>query len=226
MKSRIRPTVAATAVVFALFAGSASAAPAVVDLRVEGAEETIFEGTVRTDGHQIEQDRNGAQPCDGTNAGANPTPGPTATSTLDDAVAWNGTWNASFSDFLVNRVGPDKATDTQFWGFMVNNTPGEAGGCQTQVKQGDDVVWAYDLFSARQYLALSGPRTARRGQAFRVRVTDAKNNNRPVKGATVGGDRTDARGYARLEADDRGTAVLKAERRGALRSNALLVRVR
>ena len=226
MKSRIRPTAAVTAVVFALAAGSASAAPTVVDLRVEGAEETIFEGTVRTDGHQIEQDRSGAQPCDGTNAGASATPGPTATSALDDAIAWNGSWSASFSDFLVNRVGPDRATDTQFWGFMVNNTPGEAGGCQTQVKRGDEVVWAYDLFSARQYLERRGPRTARRGRPFRVRVTDATAGGRPVKGASVGGGRTDARGYARLEADDRGTAVLKAERRGALRSNALLVRVR
>jgi hypothetical protein len=82
------------------------------------------------------------------------------------------------------------------------------------------------MFSARQFLALTGPRTARVGRAFRVRVLDAKNGNAPVKGATVGGARTDARGYARLEADERGTAVLKAERRGAVRSNAVLVRVR
>jgi hypothetical protein len=223
MKSRIT---AATAVVFALAAGSAQAAPVVVDLRVEGAEETIFEGTVRTDGHAIEQDASGAQPCDGTNGGANPTPGPTVTSALDDAVAWNGNWNPSFSDFLVSRIGPDKATDTQFWGTALNGTPTELGGCQVQVKQGDDVLWAFDLFSKRQFLELSGPRTARVGRTFRVRVTDAKNGDRPVKGATVGGAKTDARGYARLEAEERGTAVLKAERRSALRSNAVLVRVR
>ena len=223
MKSRIT---ACTAVVFTLAAGSASAAPVVVDLRVEGAEEPIFEGTVRTDGHQIEQDRSGPQPCDGTNGGASTTPGPTVTSALDDAIAWNGTWNPSFSDFLVNRIGPDKATATQFWGTALNGTPTEAGGCQVRVKQGDDVLWAFDLFAAKQFLSLSGPRSARVGRAFRVRVTDAKNGNRPVKGARVGGAKTDARGYARLEADERGTAVLKAERRGALRSNALLVRVR
>ena len=59
MKSAIGSTAALTAVVLAFGAGSASAAPVVVDLRVEGAEETIFEGTVRTDGHAIEQDRKG-----------------------------------------------------------------------------------------------------------------------------------------------------------------------
>jgi hypothetical protein len=226
MKSSIGSTAALTAVVLACAAGNASAAPVVVDLRVEGAEETLFEGTVRTDGHAIEQDRNGPQPCDGTNAGANPTAGPTITSALDDAVSWNGSWNASFSDFIITRIGPDKATDTQFWGTALNGTPTEAGGCQVQVKEGDDVLWAYDMFSARQFLELTGPRTARVGRSFRVRVTDAKNGDAPVKGARVGGAKTDARGYARLEADERGTAVLKAERRRALRSNTLLVRVR
>ena len=117
----------------------------------------------RTDGHTIEQDKNGPQPCDGTNGGANPTPGPTVTSALDDAVAWDGTCNPSFSDFLVNRIGSDTATDTQFWGTALNGTPTELGGCQVQVKTGDDVLWAYDMFSAKQFLELSGPRTARAG---------------------------------------------------------------
>jgi hypothetical protein len=224
MKSRIG---AVAALGFALACPSAMAAPATVDLRVEGADDTIFEGTVRTDGHAIEQDRNGAQPCDGTNGGANPTPGPTATSALDDAVAWDGTFNASFSDFLINRIGPDKASDTQFWGFAVNGTPGELGGCQVQVKNGDDVLWAYDMFSAKQFLELSGPRTARVDRPFRVRVVDAKNNDRPVRGASVSGvARTDSRGFATIVADERGPLLVKAERRGAIRSNALVVRVR
>lgn len=207
---------------------AATAAPATVKLRVEGAQQTIFEGTVRTDGHAIEQDRNGPQKCDGTNGGANPTPGPTVTSALDDAVAWDGTWNASFEDFLVNRIGPDAASDNQFWGTALNWTPTELGGCQVRVKNGDEVLWAYDLFSAKQYLKIRGPRLVRNGKRFRVRVVDAKANGKPVKGATVTptGARTNAKGLVTLRASERGTVAIKAERRGALRSNSLLVRVR
>ena len=223
MKSRIGAT---TALVFALGCSSAAAAPATVELRVEGAQKTIFEGTVTTDGHAIEQDRNGPQKCDGTNGGANPTPGATATSALDDAVAWDGTFSASFSDFLVNRIGPDAASDTQFWGFAVNSVPGEAGGCQVQVKDGDEVLWAYDLFSKKQFLQLRGPRVVSKGERFRVRVTDAKANGKPVKGARVRGVKSNAKGLVTFRATRRGTVRLKATRSGALRSNSLLIRVR
>ena len=224
MKSRIG---ALAALGLALACPGAVAAPATVNLRVEGADDTIFEGTVRTDGHQIEQDKNGPQTCDGTNGGANPTPGPTVTTALDDAIAWDGTYNASFSDFLVSRIGPDKATDTQFWGTALNGTATELGGCQVQVKTGDDVLWAYDMFSAKQFLALSGPRTAKRDKPFKVKVTDTKNAGKPVKGASVSGvAKTDAKGVATIVAEDRGPLLVKAERRGAIRSNALVVRVR
>jgi hypothetical protein len=217
---------AATALVFALACSSAAAAPATVNLRVEGADATIFEGPVRTDGHAIEQDRSGPQPCDGTNGGANPTPGPTVTSALDDAVAWDGTWNAGFQDFLINRIGPDAASDTQFWGTALNWTPLEVGGCQAQVKNGDEVLWAYDLFSAEQYLRLRGPRVVRKGKRFRVRVVDAKDNDKPVRGAIVRGVRTNAKGLAAFRATKRGIVRLKATRRDALRSNSLFLRVR
>ena len=224
MKSR---TGTLAVLALALAAPSASAAPAAVDIRVEGAEETIFEGTVRTDGHSIEQDKSGPQPCDGTNGGANPTAGPTVTSALDDAVAWDGTWNSSFSDFLVNRIGSDKATDTKFWGTALNGTPTELGGCQVQVKTGDQVLWAYDMFSAKQFLELIGPRTARLNKPFRVKVIDAKNGGKPVKGANVSNvARTDDKGFAKIVGTERGLLLVKAERRGAIRSNGLVVRVR
>jgi hypothetical protein len=215
-----------TALVFTLTCTSAVAAPADVTLRVEGAEATIFEGTVRTDGHQIEQDKNGPQPCDGTNGGANPTAGPTVTSALDDAVAWDGTWNSSFSDFLINRIGSDKASATQFWGTALNGTPTEAGGCQVLVKTGDEVLWAYDMFAAKKFLRLTGPRTARVGKPFRVKVTDVKNGGTPVKGANIAGVKTNAKGVATLVSEEKGLLLAKAERRGAIRSNALVVRVR
>ena len=224
MKSRIG---ALAALALALACPGALAAPATVNLRVEGADDTIFEGPVRTDGHAIEQDKNGPQPCDGTNGGANPTPGPTVTSALDDAVAWDGTYNPSFSDFLVNRIGSDAATDTKFWGTALNGTPTELGGCQVQVKAGDDVLWAYDMFSAKQFLELIGPRTARLKKPFKVKVIDAKNGGKPVKGASVSGvAKTDDKGFATIVGREKGLLLVKAERRGAVRSNALVVRVR
>jgi hypothetical protein len=224
MKSRIG-TLAVLAL--ALAAPSATAAPATVDVRVEGATDTIFEGTVRTDGHAIEQDKNGPQPCDGTNGGANPTAGPTVTSALDDAVAWDGTWNPSFSDFLVNRIGGDKASETQFWGTALNGTPTEAGGCQVQIKTGDEVLWAYDMFAAKQFLVLTGPKTAKLNKPFKVKVTDAKNGNKPVKGATISRvAKTNAKGVATVVGTEKGLLLVKAERRGAIRSNALVVSVK
>ncbi len=68
-----------------LLCGTAWAAPATVNLRVEGATSTIFEGPVTTDGKVI--DKGGTTlVCDGTSNPGNPGPGPTAISALDDAL--------------------------------------------------------------------------------------------------------------------------------------------
>ncbi len=225
MKSRIG---ALAVLALALACPSALAAPATVNLRVEGADDTLFEGKVRTDGHAIEQDKNGPQPCDGTNGGANPTAGPTVTSALDDAVAWDGTFNTSFSDFLVNRIGPDRATDTQFWGTALNGTATELGGCQVQVKTGDEVLWAYDMFSAKQFLALSGPKTAQaeravQGQGHRHQERRQAGQGRRRRAASP---RPTPREWRPMVGTDKGLLLVKAERKGAIRSNALIVRVR
>lgn len=67
----------------------------VVNLRIEGAEKTIFEGPIVTYGHNVTTASGGTHPCDGTNNNANPTPGPTCTSALDNAsklekFPWDG----------------------------------------------------------------------------------------------------------------------------------------
>lgn len=58
---------------------------AIVNLRVEGLNRTIYEGPIRTRGHNITTVSGGTHHCDGTNNNENPTPGPTCTSALDDA---------------------------------------------------------------------------------------------------------------------------------------------
>jgi hypothetical protein len=225
-----KTTVGTLAVLTAMLASApAHAAPATVKLRVEGKSKTIFEGKVRTSGQPVTGDETGPHTCDGTNGGANPTPGPTATGALASAseegsFAWSGTWNEGFQDFVVNQIGPDAQTDTQFWGLAIDGKDPQVGGCQAQVETGDEVLWAYDLFAQKHVLLLSGARKTRVGRLYRVKVRDGR-TDKPVKGATVGGERTNAKGVARMRFETRGAKRLKATRNGSLRSNQLRVQV-
>jgi hypothetical protein len=226
MKTRIGTLAVLTTV---LACAPAYAAPTKVKVRVEGASKTIFEGNVRTDAHPVTGDASGPHTCDGTNGGAHPTPGPTATGALDTASKragfdWQGSWDDSFQDFIVNRIGPDAATSSQFWGVAVDGKPLEVGGCQFQVTTGDEVLWAYDLFNKKNVLLLRGGRKTRVGRRFRVKVKDGKTGD-PVKGARVGGRRTNAKGVARLRFRVHGVKRLKARRGDSIRSNQLRVKV-
>lgn len=223
MKSRLW----ALGVLTAALAGAAPAlaAPATVNLRVEGSLSTIYDAPVTTDGHAIEQDKAGSQPCDGTNNGANPTPGPTVTSALDDALAWDGVWSNSLKDFEITRVGPDANTATKFWGLVLNFHQLQVGGCQQRVKTGDQVLVAYDLFSMKHILELTGPSHAKSGKKFKVKVVDGQ-NGKPVAGAKVGVAKTNAQGVATTSFKGTGRAVLKATAPQSVRSNALIVHIK
>jgi hypothetical protein len=212
------------AFVFALPA-SAAAAPAQVKLRVEGATQTTFEGDVTTDGHNVTTQTSGTHKCDGTNNGANPAPGPTPTAALDDGArlggfTWDGTWFDSFEDFLIDRIGPDSATSTQFWGQFVNSKASQVGGCQEIVKTGDEVLWAYDAFSKQHVLRLSGPSSATTGQVIEVSVVDGQDGS-VIAGANVGNALTGPDGRAMLSFAEPGVYKLKASRADSVRSNAL-----
>ena len=226
MKTRIGTLAVLTTV---LACAPAYAAPVKVKLRVEGATKTIFESRITTDAHQVTGDQSGPHKCDGTNGGANTTPGPTATGALDDGsdsfnFSWSGSWSDSFEDFVVNQIGPDSATDTQFWGLVVNGKDSELGGCQTIVQRGDEVLWAYDAFSKKHVLLLSGPSATRVGKRESVKVVDGRTGE-PVGGATVGGKETNAKGVARLRFHSRGVRRLKARHPDAVRSNQIRVKV-
>ena len=72
MKNRIRRLVPATLLVAcALSAPAAQAAPASVQLRIEGRNTTIYEGPVTTDGKVVRPEPGEDHGCDGTNNGAN-----------------------------------------------------------------------------------------------------------------------------------------------------------
>jgi hypothetical protein len=229
MKTRIGTLVVLTGAL--ALAPAAYAAPTKVKVRVEGATKTLFEGAVTTDAHPVDgNDGSGAHTCDGTNGGASTTPGPTATGALDDAtklgsLSWLGTYTPSLSDFNVSKIGPDAATSSAFWGVAVQWKSLEVGGCQFKVSPGEEVLWAYDLFSKKHILRLTGPKRAKAGKRFTVKVVDGQ-TNKPVAGAKVGGKKTNSGGIARLRFTKAATKRLKATEPTSVRSNQIAVKVK
>ena len=120
----------------------------VVTLRVEAEAPAppLFDGTVSTVPHAVDGgDGSGSHPCWGP---ASATPAATATGALDDAlhgaaISWRGNWNPSLRDFFVDRIGPyASAPPDHYWSLSVNGRF-SAGGCQTQVADGDTIRFFY-----------------------------------------------------------------------------------
>ncbi len=226
LRNRTALAVATLLAALCVVAPAAFAAPVTVNLRVEGKTATIFEGPVTTDGKTLTKDASGPHACDGTNGGANPTPGPTMTTALDDgAIAggftWDGTWY-SFGDFGIDRIGPDANSSSEFWGYALNYQTAGKGGCQVQVTSGDEVLFGFDYWSKSALLKLTGPATADAGQPVTVTVVDGQ-NGAPAAGASVGGALTGPDGKAQLTFSSTGVQRLKAQRADAIRSNALSI---
>ncbi len=232
MKTRF-PGLAVLAIAGAVAAAPAAAdnSPINVNVRIEGKRKTLFEGRVRTSGHDVNGgDGTGAHKCDGTNNGANPNPGPTLLAAFDDGryragLTWAGKWFDSFEDFSIDRVGPD-SSDTKrnrYWGQVLNYKDTQLGGCQQRIHAGDDVLVAFDAFGHPK-LKLKGPRHATVGKRVRLTVIDGQ-ADKPFEGAHVRGHRSDKRGHVRLRFSKPGTYRLKARAKSAIRSNRLRVKV-
>jgi hypothetical protein len=227
MTDRIKGAAPVALLLLGACAPAALAAPAAPIVRVEGASRTIFEGPVTTDGHAVTTESGGTHACDGTGDADDPVFGPTPTGALDDAArlggfTWDGTWSEAFQDYLVTRVGQDSATMSQFWGYFLNYESPSKGGCQLTVKNGDEVLYAFDAFSKAHALKLTGPAAARIGEPVNVRVTDGRDGS-PQAAANVSGSLTGADGVATLSFPERGIFRIKAERADSIRSNALVL---
>jgi hypothetical protein len=206
------------------------AAPVTVNLRVEGSSQTFYEGPVTTDAKTLSKD--GTHPCDGTNGGANPSPGPTMTSALDDGlnavgVPWTATWYDSSNDFFVDSIGSD-ANDPNppytYWGYFLNGVSSSVGGCQQQVHTGDNVLYTFSVYGTH-LLELTAPSRAATGESFQVTVQDNDGNGTrtPAVGASVAGTTADASGHATVSFADPGNHTFKATKSGTVRSNAATV---
>jgi len=146
----------------------AQAAPTQVNVRIEGKSETLFEGPVLTDGHNVRGLTDTEAPgwgrrCNGLNNGANPMPGPTPTASSVDAMAilgegFDGDWygSESFDDYFITQWGPERQDvgEGDYWGVIVNNVFTAIGGCQYKLDAGDEVLWVYDAFDGRPQLVL------------------------------------------------------------------------
>lgn len=230
----MKPTACWTALCAALLLTTtpASAAPVTVNVRVEGSDATYFEGPVTTDAHDVQ-----GHPCTPPGDAA---PSPTMITALDDAAAtkaifWSGTWYDSFGDFFVDEIGTDldgkrtsdKGGTTTYWVLARNFEASPSGGCQTAIKDGDRLLFAFGS-ELRPMLELSGvPARAAVGEGFDVLVSQHANNqakpdgvDSPAPGASVEGQVAGADGIAHLSFATPGLKRFKATREGSVRSNA------
>lgn len=167
MRIRIAALCVASLLTVVALAPLAQAAPAQVNVRIEGKTETLFEGPILTDGHNVRASSDSSAPaggrrCNGLNNGKNALPGPTPTAAGADAMSligedFDGLWYAEpFEDYFIKRWGPDAQNEGagEYWGVVVNNVFTAVGGCQYQLDGGDEVLWVYDAFSSRPRLLL------------------------------------------------------------------------
>ena len=232
---KLAALVAASAALCA--ATPALAAPVTVNLRIEGATQTLYDGPITTDARTISTaSSNGAHVCDGTNNGANTTSGGTPTTAAYDAAQQLGlAFDAQYSygDFFITQIGSDvmPASYDPSWSWWNNFQSGSVGGCQYLLQPGDNILWSFNNYGDGA-LSLSGvPATAATGESFTAHVDqyvphyDSTTNTTvtdksAASGASVGGATTDTSGNATVSFASPGTYTLKATRSDAVRSNA------
>ena len=204
------------------------AAPVTVNLRVEGSSSTIFEGPVTTDGKVIDKG-DGPHPCDGTNGGAEPGPGADddrgARRRAGAGLGWGGTWYAGFQDFLDRRgsAPTPRTRGASFWGYALNYQSHERRRLPAAGAHGDEVLFASTRYTqaaaearrARSATVAGGPR---HGRPSRTATTGSRSPARRSRGCRA--ERAGRAGWL-LTFDSPGIKTLKAERAGAIRSNAL-----
>lgn len=235
--------------ILTLACANASASPTTVNLRVEGSSSTLFEGPVAAEAVPAPGITTKTSPephaCDFQDNGSNGGFGgalATSTAALYEAASaarlpFDAKWSSSLSDFEVTQVGPDIAggpPNYESWGYAINNTTANFGGCQIALAPGNEVLWAYNYFNLAHVLRASGSAQAGLGVPFAVHVVDARTGE-PLAEATIGEDvggattplpgspKTDAAGNATVTLAHTGQALLKATRAESVRSNGLPV---
>ncbi|UJR07224.1 hypothetical protein I4U23_011512 [Adineta vaga] len=203
----------------------------IVNLRIEGDENTIFEASLLTKGKIITTLSGGTHKCDGTNNNnISSISIPTMTSTLDIAAnekgfTWDGTYSELYDDYSITRIGNTSQTSSKFWTTLLDYQFTQVGGCQQKVKHGQNLLFAFDAFNKEHFLKLETTKNIIEiGNPLTVRVTDGR-TGKPIHGATVGGVLTNSMGHAMITFKNLGAQRLKAERSNSIRSNILMINV-
>lgn len=203
-------------------------------MRIEALTSTVYELPIYASGHNVTTASGGNHHCDGTNNNANPSPSDTPTSALDAAskiarFSFDGTYDSQFDDFFVTQIGPSTQTATQFWGLLLNYQFTPVGGCQQEVKTGDQILWAFDAFNKSYFLKLQASTLlARPNQKVTLTVTDGTTGV-TISGADFTGGQgaavpiTNSAGQSSVSFSKPGIYALKAERSDSIRSNAVVV---
>lgn len=201
-----------------LAAAPAPAAPVTVDLRIEGATRTLFEGPVTTDVRQFPSNQ-GAKRCD-NGAGAVTRGAVIAASGVAFSADWNDDFaNPSFLTVDGEDVTYDDGTQ-RYLAEYLNGTGSMTGACTDPVGPGDQVLFAYSAFGDK-VLELTGPATAKPGESVTLTVTDG---TKAVAGATVGDKVSGADGTVTVgPLTARGDNDFKASMAKAIRSNRVRV---
>jgi len=228
MNPVVRAGAVAGLVALALAPGAQAAGPAGVTVRVEGQAETIVPRTALTT-TTAPVSKDGEHSC----------PGTSAIGALDVATAgdWDGAW--SFSQQVERIRGeshvfdPDAAAN-RYWTFWLNHRFQNAGACDTELQEGDEVLFFPDCFgdcASQAPLRLEIPPHARPGEPVQAKVVQygvafgddgGSTTEGPATGATVtAGGRTfttDGQGVANVVLDERGPAGARASKPDFVRS--------
>ncbi|MFF8958519.1 DUF4430 domain-containing protein [Streptomyces sp. NPDC014894] len=126
-------------------------APVKVSLTVQGPSGPLFQGRIKTKGHDVTTATGGTHKCDGTNGSAHPSAVPTPTAALDDAArkkrfTWDGAWYPAFDDFSVDTIKNVSGGGAAYWSISVNGVPTPVGGCQFKLSAGDQVAFTWTAF--------------------------------------------------------------------------------
>jgi hypothetical protein len=220
-----RRSLGLAAVIAALAATPALAAPSPVTVRVEGATDTLIPRTaLTTTTATVNKDGVAGHDCTGTSAAG----------ALEQASGgdWNGTWSSPPLFYSVDAIKGESHlfSSGQFWGFFINDALASTGICGAELQTGDSVLLAPISASATSFgvLSVSVPATATLGQPLTVKVTRTKSDfagpptREAVAGATVSGGgasaTTGADGSAQLVLGTRGPTSLRATDSGNIRS--------
>lgn len=222
----------------------AQGAPTQVNVRIEGKSETLFEGPILTEGHEVEASSDTRErSCDGPqgNGEGSVMPAATPTAASVDAMGiigetFDGQWDSEYQDYFITRWGPDaqSLTEGAYWGVLVNNVFTSVGGCQYELSDGDEVLWVYNAFEHRPFLALypagdtAGARPltamAQLGRPFEVEVVaygddqegvppagPERVDSTPYEGAAVSPVPSTRSGFEKVETKSPATVVTNAQ---------------